>query len=169
LGRVRTSAFDAISLPSSKAEFQFKKQTHTGSTRVLLFTFRIAAINNRSYFLFANDKDWFPEYGGELWIAENGFHLLRLKSETAYADEYSIRSVKTTIDYAPVSLADGSNLVLPVNSEVATCAPPVRGNSDNCYRSLVKFTNWHKFKATTKIATNPERQKHRGSRVFNIS
>lgn len=146
---------EAIFLPSSKAEFQFKKQTRVGSARTLLFTFHITATNNRSYFLFANDKYWFPEYSGELWIDENGFQLLRLKRETVYTDEYPIRSVKTTVDYGPISLADGSSLVLPINSEVTTCAPPVRGNSDNCYRSMVKFANWHKFRATTKIVTNP--------------
>jgi VWFA-related protein len=149
-------ALEEIFLPSSKAEFQFEKQTHIGPAKTLLFTFHITATNNRSYFLFANDKHWFPDYNGELWIDENGFHLLRLKRETEYMDQYPIRSVKTIIGYAPVSLADGSNLVLPVNSEVATCAPPVRGNSDNCSHSLVKFTNWRKFKVTTKIVTNAE-------------
>jgi hypothetical protein len=149
---------EAVFLPSSKAEFQFKKQTHTGSASALLFTFHVAATNNRSYFLFAEDKQWFPEYSGQLWIDEAGFRLLRLTRETAYMDQYPIRSAKTTIQYALVPLADGTSLVLPINSEVVTCAPPVRGNSDNCSRSSVKFTNWHKFKATTNIVTTPEQQ-----------
>lgn len=148
---------EAVFLPSSKAEFQFKKQTHIGSARGLMFTFHVAAANNHSYFLFVQDKQWFPEYGGQLWIDENGFHILRLTRETAYMKQYPIRSAKTTIEYAPISLADNSTLVLPINSEVMTCEAPVRGNSDNCSRSLVKFTNWHKFRATTNIVTNPER------------
>jgi hypothetical protein len=147
---------EAIFLPSSKAEFQLKKQTHLGSGSALLFTFRIAATNNRSYFLFSEDKRWFPQYEGQLWIDEKSSQLLRLTRETAYMDQYPIRSAKTTIEYGAVFLPDGSRLVLPINSEVMTCTPPVRGNSDNCSRSLVKFTNWHKFKANTKIVTNPE-------------
>lgn len=155
LGEV-AMALEAIFLPSSKAEFRFKKQTHIGSATTFLFTFHIAATNNRSYLLFAQDKKWFPEYAGELWIDENGSHLLRLERETAYTDKYPVRSAKTTIEYAPVSLADGSSLVLPIHSEVTTCAPPLRGNNDNCSRSQVKFTNWHKFRVTTKIMTNPD-------------
>ena len=143
----------AIFLPTSKAEFQFKKQTHIGSVSALLFTFHVAATSNRSFFLFAEDKKWFPQYRGQLWIDENGFHLLQLERETGRMADYPIRSVKTTIQYAPVSLADGSTLVLPINSEVNTCTPP----GDYCSSSLVKFTDWHKFKATAKIETNPKR------------
>ena len=143
----------AIFLPASKAEFQFKKRTHIGSAKALLFTFHVAAANNRYYFLFAGDKKWFPQYRGELWIGENGFQLLRLERETGRMADYPIRSVKTMIQYAPVSLADGSTLVLPINSEVNTCTPP----ADYCSTSLVKFTDWHKFKATAKIETNPKR------------
>jgi len=151
-------ALEAVFLPSSKAEFQFKKQTNIGSAKTLLFTFHIAATSNRSYFLFANDKHWFPEYSGELWIDENGFHLVRLERETAYTNHHPIRSVKTTIEYVPVSLADGSNLVLPIHSEGTTCTAPVReeSNSDNCSRTLVKFADWHKFRSTTKILMNPD-------------
>jgi len=141
----------AIFLPASKAEFQFKKRAHIGSAKALLFTFHVAAINNPYYFLFSEDQKWFPQYRGELWIDENGFHLLRLERETGRMADYPIRSVKTTIQYAPVSLADGSTLVLPISSEVNTCTPP----GDYCSSSLVKFTDWHTFKATTKILTNP--------------
>lgn len=142
----------SIFLPASKAEFEFKKHTHIGPEKALLFTFHVAAPNNRYYFLLAEDKKWFPQYRGELWIAENGFHLLRLERETGRMAEYPIRSAKTTIEYASVSLADGSTLVLPTNSRVNTCTPP----GDNCSLSLVKFTGWHKFKAAAKIVANPK-------------
>lgn len=141
----------AIFLPASEAEFQFKKQTHIGPAKALVFTFHVAATNNRYYFLFAGDKKWFPQYRGELWIDEDGFHLLRLERETGHMADHPIRSVKTTIQYAPVSLSDGSTVVLPINSAVKTCTPL----ADYCSSSLVRFTDWHKFKATTKIVTNP--------------
>jgi VWFA-related protein len=142
----------SIFLPASKAEFQFKKQTHIGSAKALLFTFRVAAANNRYFYLFAGDKKWFPQYRGELWIDEDGFHLLRLERETGRMADYPIRSLKTTIQYAQVSLADGSTLVLPSRSEVNTCTPP----GDYCSSSLVTFTEWHTFKATSTIVNNPE-------------
>jgi len=149
-------ALEEIFLPSSKAEFQFKKQTHFGSAKAELFTFHVAAANNRYYFLFTADQKWFPEFGGELWIDESGLRLLRLHDETAYTDKYPIRSVKTTIDYAPIFLPDGSIVVLPIHSRVSTCTVQEGVIEDNCSRSLVTFTNWHKFKATSTILTNPE-------------
>lgn len=142
---------ESIFLPASKAEFQFKKQTRIASAAALLFSFHVAAANNRYYFLFAGEEKWFPEYRGELWVDENGFRLLRLERQTGRMEQYPIQSVKTAIHYAPISLADGSTLVLPSNSEVKTCTPP----GGNCARSLVTFTNWHRFKATTKVVTNP--------------
>lgn len=101
------------------------------------------------------DKVWFPEYSGELWIDGNSFQLLRLKREPAYKHQYPIRLVKTSIDYDDVPLGDGSRLVLPLRSEVLTCAAPVDGNRNDCSRNIVKFTNWHKFRATTTIVMTP--------------
>ena len=142
-------------LPPSNPEFVFERQTKVRSAKALLFRFHIRAQNNRSYFLFVGDKVWFPEYGGELWIDENSFQLLRLKRETIYLQQYPIRQVETSIDYANVPLGDGSQLVLPIHSEVRTCAAPVDGNSNDCSRSIVKFTHWHKFGATTTIVMTP--------------
>jgi VWFA-related protein len=143
-------------LPSAKAEFRFEKETKLGSTRALIFTVHVEESNNRSYLLFADDKTWFPEYRGQLWIDQSSFQLLRLRRETAYMRHYPIRQVKTTIDYANVPLGDGTNAILPVHSEVMTCAPPpVGSNSNDCSRSAVQFTNWQKFRATTSIVASP--------------
>lgn len=146
----------AIFLPDSRTEFQFKKQTRLGSADALLFTFHVAAANNRYYFLFSEDKKWFPQYRGELWVDENGFRLLRLERQTGRMAQYPIRSVNTTIQYAPVSLADGTTVVLPINSQVKTCTVLDGMTEDTCSHSLVKFTDWHKFKTSTKVVTNPE-------------
>jgi VWFA-related protein len=143
-------------LPSAKAEFRFEKEAKLGSTRALVFTVHVEKNNNRSYVLFADDKTWFPEYSGELWIDQNSFQLLRLRRNTAYMPQYPIRQVKTTIDYANVPLGDGTAAILPIHSGVMTCAPPpVGSNSNNCARSIVQFTNWHKFRATTNVVTTP--------------
>lgn len=144
-------------LPSAKAEFRFQGTTKIGSAKALLFAFHVDAKNNHAYFLFAGDKIWFPEFSGQLWIDERTLQLLSLRRETAYMSGYPIRQVKTSIDYANVSLGDGTSFVLPVHSDVRTCSPPARGNSDNCSRDIVRFTNWHKFRATTNIVANPQR------------
>jgi VWFA-related protein len=142
-------------VPSTKAEFEFDKETTVRSAKALVFRFRVEAQNNRFYFLRVDDKVWLPEYEGRLWIDEQNSQLLRLERETAYMPKYPITRMKTSIDYAEIPLADGSRLVLPIHSDVLICSPPVRGNSDNCSRNIIKFANWHKFKATTTIVTSP--------------
>jgi VWFA-related protein len=140
-------------LPSSKAEFHFQKETKSG--KVLVFKFHVTAQNNKSYSLHSENKAWLPEYQGQLWIDKQSLQLLRLERETAYMRKEPITHVKTTIDYADLNLGDGSKLVLPTHADVSICSPPVGGNSDSCSRNIIKFTNWHKFRATTHVVTNP--------------
>ncbi len=148
---------EGIFLQSTKADFHFQKEAKLRSARVLIFGFRVAAENNKSYLLHAEEKGWFPEYGGRLWIDKQSFRLLRLERETVDMPSSPITRMKTKIDYSDLSLGDGSMMVLPVHSDVLICMPAVRGNSDNCARNSIKFTNWHKFRATTKIVLNPAR------------
>src|SRR5579872_2354211 len=142
-------------LQSTKAEFRFEKEVTVQAARALLFRFSVQAQNNTFYFLRVDQKAWFPQYEGRIWIDKQTGQLLRLERETAYKPKDPITRMKTSIDYSEIALGDGSNLVLPIRSEVLICSPPVRGNSDNCARNTIKFTNWHKFKATTKIVMSP--------------
>jgi VWFA-related protein len=142
-------------LQSTKAEFRFEKEATVQSARALVFRFRVEAQNNKFYFLRVDQKIWFPPYEGRFWIDKQNFQLLRLERETAYMPKDPITRMKTDIDYSDVPLGDGTRLVLPIHSDVLICLPPVRGNSDNCARNNIKFTNWHKFKATTRIVMSP--------------
>lgn len=59
-----------------------------------------------------------------------------------------ITLMKTKIDYAYVPLGDGSSFVLPTNSDVLMCSV---SESDKCSHNTIRFTNWHKFRAKTRI------------------
>ncbi len=144
-----------VFLPSSKAEFHFQKEVAAKSGKALVFKFHVTAQNNKSYSLHSESKAWLPEYQGQLWIDKQSLQLLRLERETANMPKEPITHVKTTIDYADLNLGDGSKLVLPTHAEILICSPPVGGNSDNCSRNTIKFTNWHKFRATTHVVMNP--------------
>jgi VWFA-related protein len=148
----------ATFLQSAKADFKFEKEAKLRSASALVFSFHVDAENNSSYFLRVGQKAWFPEYGGRLWIDPRTFRLLRIERETVYVRTNPITQMKTTIDYSDLSLGDGSSLVLPTHSEVLICMPPVNGNSDNCSRNSIKFTHWHKFRATTKVVLDPVHQ-----------
>lgn len=139
---------------SSKAEFQYEKSDALHSSPAFVFDFHVKAENNRLYFLHSGDTIWFPEYSGRIWIDAQTSSLLRMERETAYMPQYPIRRMRTEIDYSNVPLGDGTRLVLPTNSRVLICTPPLHVNGDNCARNIVRFTHWHKFRATTNILTD---------------
>jgi VWFA-related protein len=142
-----------IFAPSSKAQFHYSKQTKLHSIPALVFDFKVAARNNRLYFLESGDKIWFPEYEGRIWIDARTSSLLRLQRQTTYKPYDLITRMKTEIEYSNVLLGDGTSMVLPANSELLICE--LYGNSDNCALNIIRFTNWHKFRATTNVVMTP--------------
>ena len=73
----------AVFTHSSKAQFHCSRETKLHSIPALVFDFKVAAQNNRLYFLDSRDKVWFPEYKGQIWIDARTSALLRLELETA--------------------------------------------------------------------------------------
>lgn len=135
----------SIFAPTSKAQFHYSKQRNLHATSALVFDFKVSAENNRFYFLQSHGVIWFPEYTGTIWIDARTSSLLRLQLETAYAPNYPIRHAKAEIEYANLLLGDGISMVLPTSSKDQICQTPPFG----CTRSVIHFTNWHKFHATT--------------------
>jgi VWFA-related protein len=144
-----------VFVPSSKAEFHYEKEEKLNSIPTLVFDFHVKAENNKLYLLTSGGMTWFPDYSGKLWVDERTSSLLRLERETAYMLQYPIRRMRTEIDYSNVPLGDGTSLVLPTHSNVLICTPPVHINGDSCGRNIIRFTDWHKFGATTKIVMRP--------------
>jgi hypothetical protein len=145
--------------PLSNAAFHFKKEETFRSIPALVFDFHVAQQNNRSYYLQATNPAggnliWFPEYHGRLWLDEATFHLLRLERETAYMPKKLITRVNTRIEYAYVALGDGSNLVLPTNSDVLICSDSQIQDAETCAHNIIRFTNWNRFRAKTRILMN---------------
>jgi hypothetical protein len=114
----------------------------------LLFEFKVTAQNNRLYFLESHNKIWFPEYKGKIWIDAQTSSLLRLELQTTDMPDYPTMRTKDEIDYSDLLLGDGTSMVLPTNSKALIC-------SSGCARSVTKFSNWHKFRATANMVVNP--------------
>jgi len=140
----------SIFAPASKAQFHYLKQTRLHSIPALVFDFKVAAQNNRLYFLESHHKIWFPGYGGKIWVDGRTPSLLRLELETEDMPDYPITRTKDEIDYSNLLLGDGTSMVLPTKSNVLICE-----TSNHCASSIIKFANWHRFRATTKIVASP--------------
>jgi hypothetical protein len=146
-----SSILVSIFLPSSKPEFKFEKEELLHSVPALVFDYHVSAKNNESYFLSADEKIWFPEYSGRLWLDMATHRLLRLQRETPDMPSYPIRRAKTQIDYSTIALGDATTLVLPTFSTALICSQ----SPDYCGINIMTFVSWQKFGTTTRIVTNP--------------
>jgi VWFA-related protein len=146
-----SSILVSIFLPSSKPDLQFEKEELLHSVPALVFTYHVAAQNNKSYFLSSDNRIWFPEYSGRLWLEKNTFRLLRLQRETPHMPDYPIRRATTEIQYSNVALGDGSSLVLPSASTSLVCSR----SPGYCGVNLIGFSGWQTFRATSNIVLHP--------------
>jgi VWFA-related protein len=153
------SILQMIFSPMSDAEFRFSTEIKLNSIPALLFEFRVEETNNQMYYLHAfypngSGTTLFPAYRGKLWLNQSNFQLMRMEKETADMPKwFRIARAKTVIDYADVPLGDGSSFVLPGKSEIEVCE---RAEGPECAHNVVRFTNWHKFRAKTRILSTEE-------------
>jgi hypothetical protein len=153
------SILQMIFSPMSDAEFRFSTEIKLNSIPALLFEFRVEETNNQMYYLHAfypngSGTTLFPAYRGKLWLNQSNFQLMRMEKETADMPKwFRITRAKTVIDYADVPLGDGSSFVLPGKSEIEVCQ---RAEGSECAHNVVRFRNWHKFRAKTRILSTEE-------------
>lgn len=155
------SLLEAIFHPASAADFEFKREESLNSAQALVFDFRVEQNNNHLYYLRATDPEgrlavFYPAYHGRLWIDKTTFALLRAERETVdVPSRFPISSASTGVDYSSVGLGDGTSFVLPVNAVDATCSPD-EGNE--CAHNVIRYTNYQKFRAKTKLVFTQEAQ-----------
>jgi len=155
------SLLEAIFHPASAADFEFKGEESRNSAQALVFDFRVEQNNNHLYYLRAIYADarvavFYPTYRGRLWIDKATFALLRAERETVdVPSRFPISSASTDVDYSSVGLGDGTSFILPVSAEDATCSPE-EGNE--CAHNVIRYTNYHKFRAKTKLVFTQETQ-----------
>lgn len=149
----------AIFSPRTTADFQYKEETTLDSVPALLFTFNVDREYNYLYYLqatFLNGRSQitYPGYRGQLWIDKSNFRLLRLVRETTdVQSDFPINYASTIINYSDVGLGDGTRFVLPVKADAVTCSP---GEGKECAHNFISYSNYHKFRATTRILTDAD-------------
>jgi len=151
----------AIFSPRTTADFQFKEETTLDSVPALLFTFNVDREYNYLYYLqasFLNGRSQitYPGYRGQFWIDKSNFRLLRLVRETTDVQSgFPINYASTIINYSDVGLGDGTTFVLPVKADAVICSPD---EGKECAHNFISYSNYHKFRATTRILTGTESQ-----------
>jgi VWFA-related protein len=153
------SILQMVFSPASDASFRFSKEARLNSTPALVFEFQVDQSSNLLYYLHAfYSSGWgvtlFPGYRGKVWLNKSNFQLMRLEKGASHMPaSFPITHASTVIDYSNVPLGDGSDFVLPGESEIETCSSE---EGAECAHNVVRFKNWHKFRAKTRILTTEE-------------
>jgi VWFA-related protein len=153
------SILQMLFAPASEAEFSFVRDDAIGTRPVLVFSYRVKESNNVLAYLHAiyssgGGATLFPGYEGMLWVDRSSAHILRLERKMAKMDpNFPITRVRTVVDYDDMPLGDGSTFVLPAKGEVETCSAD---EINECAHNVVRFANWHKFRAKTRMVPMPQ-------------
>ncbi|MGA2745671.1 MAG: VWA domain-containing protein [Candidatus Sulfotelmatobacter sp.] len=140
--------------PLSDAGFRFSKEVKLNSIPALVFEYRVDQSSNELYYSHAQylsglGVTFFPAYRGKVWLNKSNFQVMRMERETAdMPASFPITRATTRIDYVDVPLGDGSDFVLPAKSDIEICSGQVW---TECSHNVVRFKNWHKFRAKTRI------------------
>lgn len=138
----------AIFTPLSATEFEFKKEDKLHSKPALVFAFRVAMRNNKSWWLRLRDTVVFPGYNGMLWLDRSTSHLLRMEVRTSEMPSgFPDAEVTTRIDYEDLQFSNGSKFPLPEKSETDI---DFKG-APRLFRNKITFTDCHEFGATHRV------------------
>lgn len=135
--------FDA----GNRAAFVFAGENTLESRSVWVFTYHIARQYEPLWELRAEDQLAAPPYDGELWIDQKSGTVLHFRaSAKELPAKFPIRSAEILTDYGKVAFPDGSGILLPVRSSIAT-----RYLQDPLTRNVVEFHGCRLFRATSHV------------------
>ncbi len=139
---------DVLFEPQSVTKFKFVKETTLREIPALLFEFKIARENNKTWSLVGGKRKVYPGLKGRLWLELTSSRILRLEVETAdVPDGVAMKKLTKKINYDDLMLGDGTKFVLPVEVEATYCKYSV----EKCAVNLVSFNDCHKFAAKARV------------------
>lgn len=142
-GEILADIFD----PWSGAVFTVPTRADMRGRRAMKYKFEIPQ-SRSSWRIAAPSEQYFPAYGGALWIDLETNRVLRLEMQAlAMPKKFPFDTVEMTLDYDYVRLDAGKQFLLPTEAEALNC---IRGTSI-CMRNTTSFRNYVKFTAESGI------------------
>ena len=146
--------------PHTYTHFTFGGETMWRSKRALVFLFDVPAGQNHRWQMAARQnvgkplERTFPGYAGRVLLDPESFDLVRFERHTTQVEkQFPLRYGSNQVDYERLPLGDGTNFVLPTQSEVMFCHDE---KHKRCEINATHFENWQKFGAKTRILTGAE-------------
>lgn len=142
------SILESIVRPEQKAHFEFEKDfTHEGR-HLLRFHYNVEAKNNHLFSLMVPERQIHPRFEGVIDLDADSHDVVSV-SHVAIQDidrSFPILFAATVVKYDKIHLANNTDAILPVKSEVQNCSA-----SHQCFVNDLEFRNWRKFGAEHRI------------------
>jgi hypothetical protein len=138
--------------PQASPRFRFLRAAHLENTDVYVYEFSVAKQNNQLWPWIWKERTVFPGYEGKIWAAVADGQVLRLemKSTDGVPNDFPITAAKSITDLAFIDFEDGSGFELPSSVRIFESA-----RDQHALRQVITFSNCHKFRATSRVVTNP--------------
>ena len=142
-GEILADIFD----PWTAAAFGAPSRTSERGRSAWKYKFEVPR-ERSSWRIMSPSQQYFPAYGGALFIDQQTNRVLRLEMQARALPKASpFDSVEMTVDYDYVRLDAGKQFLLPTEAEALNC---IRGTSV-CMRNSTSFRNYVKFSAESGI------------------
>jgi hypothetical protein len=145
-GEFVTMLVDILS-PYTQAAFRPNGEDTIAGRKAYVYNFTVLQENSNWRIIAPDGADVMPAYSGSIWIDKENKNVLRIEERTGpMPSTFPFDKAESSIDYDIVHI-DGKPFLLPTESAALTCQ---RGTA-NCTRNDIRFQNYRKFGAESKI------------------
>ncbi len=144
-GEFVTTILDLLS-PNTDAAFKRVGDERLAGRTALVFDFSVTQANTHWRIVSPDGRECMAAYGGKLWVDKTSSRVLRVEQRAASLAAHCFAgNAESIIEYGFVTIS-GGEFLMPVLSLATAC-----GRDGNCFRNELKFENYRKFSAASKI------------------
>lgn len=144
-GEFVTTILDVLS-PNTDASFKRRGDERVLGRTALVFDFDVAQANSHWRIVLRDGRECMAAYEGRLWVDKASSRVLKVEQRARRLPAYcGAASAESVIEYGFVKIT-GQEYLMPVRSLATACA-----QAGGCFRNELKFENYRKFAAESKI------------------
>jgi len=145
-GEFVTTILDVLS-PNTDAAFKRQGDERMLGRTALVFDYSVTQANTHWRIAAPDGRECMAAYGGKLWVDKASSRVLKVEQRAASLPAHCFAAnAESVIEYGFVKIS-GEEYLMPVRSLAMAC-----GRDGGCFRNELKFENYRKFSAASKIS-----------------
>ena len=157
-GALSFGVFSSVLAPlfktAAKTEFALMEHKRFHGHDAVIYSFSVAQSNSRlSIGVNGSGQSIYVAYGGRIWVDPSAKQVMRIEEASEVLPESSKANYEqVTVEYGWARVG-AEKLMLPVSAEIVLGER--RAHGDDYFRSVIKFSNYHKFGGEIRLAPAP--------------